>query len=154
MGLKPIPQTPLKGAYAQRELQRYQRRHGPQIGRDLTRPAMSPLPAARAFAALSRLAPAHAQAFAAAVLAAYWHEGLEMDTVPALREAGQRAGVPGALLAQALHEPNAAAWLRAEVDQAVAQGVFGSPFFLVDGEPFFGLDKLELLDEWLACGGW
>ena len=22
------------------------------------------------------------------------------------------------------------------------------------GEPFFGVDKLELVDEWLAAGGW
>jgi len=32
--------------------------------------------------------------------------------------------------------------------------VFGSPFFFVDGEPFWGSDRLEQLDEWLAGGGW
>ena len=36
----------------------------------------------------------------------------------------------------------------------LARGVFGSPFFIVDGEPFFGVDKLELVDEWLSRGGW
>jgi 2-hydroxychromene-2-carboxylate isomerase len=32
--------------------------------------------------------------------------------------------------------------------------VFGSPFFVIDGEPFFGLEKMELVEEWLASGGW
>ena len=44
--------------------------------------------------------------------------------------------------------------LRAAVDRSLARGVFGSPFFIVDGEPFFGLEKMELVDEWLASGGW
>ena len=54
----------------------------------------------------------------------------------------------------ALADPAAATLLRAEVDAAVAQGVFGSPFVIADGEPFFGVDNLELLDQWLASGGW
>jgi 2-hydroxychromene-2-carboxylate isomerase len=32
--------------------------------------------------------------------------------------------------------------------------VFGSPFILVDGEPFWGADRLAQLDLWLARGGW
>ena len=46
------------------------------------------------------------------------------------------------------------AHLRAAVERSLARGVFGSPFFLVGEEPFFGLEKMELLDEWLATGGW
>jgi acyl-coenzyme A synthetase/AMP-(fatty) acid ligase len=44
--------------------------------------------------------------------------------------------------------------LRAAVERSLARGVFGSPFFLVGEEPFFGLEKMELLEEWLATGGW
>jgi 2-hydroxychromene-2-carboxylate isomerase len=40
------------------------------------------------------------------------------------------------------------------VAASLALGVFGSPFFIVDGEPFWGSDRLELLDEWLTRGGW
>ena len=32
-----------------------------------------------------------------------------------------------------------------ENEQAIAKGVFGSPFFIVDGEPFWGSDRIELL---------
>ena len=44
--------------------------------------------------------------------------------------------------------------LRAEIDSAMARGVFGSPYFIVDGEPFWGADRLEQVDRWLATGGW
>jgi 2-hydroxychromene-2-carboxylate isomerase len=39
------------------------------------------------------------------------------------------------------------------MDQALARGVFGSPYFIVDGEPFWGLDRLDQLQRWLETGG-
>ena len=38
---------------------------------------------------------------------------------------------------------------RAEVDAAVARGVFGPPYIVVDGEPFWGLDRFDQLERWL-----
>lgn len=64
------------------------------------------------------------------------------------------AGLVASVADEALADPRAAALLRGEVDAAVARGVFGSPFVIADGEPFFGVDNLELLEEWLARGGW
>ena len=32
-------------------------------------------------------------------------------------------------------------------------GVFGSPFVIVDGEPFWGVDRFDQLERWLATGG-
>ena len=40
------------------------------------------------------------------------------------------------------------------VDTALARGVFGSPFFIVDGEPFWGCDRIPMLEAWIARGGW
>ena len=42
--------------------------------------------------------------------------------------------------------------LKAEIDLAEARGVFGSPFFIVEGEGFWGNDRLPQLDRWLANG--
>lgn len=36
--------------------------------------------------------------------------------------------------------------VRAEADLATAKGVFGSPFVLFDGEPFWGFDRFEQLE--------
>ena len=39
--------------------------------------------------------------------------------------------------------------MRAEVEAALAKGVFGSPYIIVDGEPFWGFDRFEQIDRWL-----
>jgi 2-hydroxychromene-2-carboxylate isomerase len=44
--------------------------------------------------------------------------------------------------------------LRIEVDAAIERGGFGSPYVVVDGEPFWGSDRLEQIDRWLTTGGW
>jgi 2-hydroxychromene-2-carboxylate isomerase len=44
--------------------------------------------------------------------------------------------------------------LRAEVDAAVARKVFGSPYIFVDGEAFWGVDRLPQIEKWLKTGGW
>ena len=44
--------------------------------------------------------------------------------------------------------------LRREVDATLERGIFGSPFIIVDGEPFWGYDRLADIREWLERGGW
>ena len=154
MGMKPLPQTPLKGAYLARQIARYRRRHGVALARPAGGAPMNPLPAARLFAWLCVHRPENAKAFARAVFAGYWAQGRELDQPEALRDAMQVAALPAALAEEVLDAPEAAALLREEVDAAIARGAFGSPYFIVDGEPFFGVDNLELLDEWLGRGGW
>jgi 2-hydroxychromene-2-carboxylate isomerase len=44
--------------------------------------------------------------------------------------------------------------LKAETQAAIDRGVFGSPYIVVDGEPFWGFDRLEQVDRWLQDGGW
>ena len=55
---------------------------------------------------------------------------------------------------KALDNGDASKALRDEVDESVAHGVFGSPTFRVGKELFFGLEKLEVVDDWLRLGGW
>ena len=74
-----------------------------------------------------------------------------MDAVIAIAE---RVGADAAALQAGFASGEADRLLRAGVDQSLARGVFGSPFFIIDGEPFFGLEKMELVEEWLASGGW
>ena len=44
--------------------------------------------------------------------------------------------------------------LRARTDEALAKGVFGAPFVIVDGEGFWGSDRLAMVEQWLQRGGW
>ena len=57
-------------------------------------------------------------------------------------------------MAAALDEPAVKERARREVEAAIAAGVFGSPFFIVDGEPFWGSDRLPMVEEWIRRGGW
>ena len=49
-----------------------------------------------------------------------------------------------AVLAGMQDAPTKSRLIRAN-DEAIRKGVFGSPFFLVDGEPFWGSDRIALL---------
>ena len=44
-------------------------------------------------------------------------------------------------------------WLQ-ETGKAIDAGVFGSPFYIIDGEPFWGADRLWMIRRWLKSGGW
>jgi 2-hydroxychromene-2-carboxylate isomerase len=115
---------------------------------------MNPLPAARVFNWLAQASQEQAQAFARSALRAYWESNRQLDQPEELVAAGRAAQLPEPVVRDALEAPGASASLRASVEEAVAKGVFGSPFIIVDGEPFFGVDKLELVDEWMTRGGW
>jgi len=154
MGLRPLMSTPLKGDYIAREFERYCRKHGLRLARSIRDPLMDPLPVQRAFAWLIEHASEHALPFARAALHAHWHDGVALDVEAAIHAAGSAAGVPHETMREATSDPRASPLLRAEVEGAIARGVFGSPYFIIDGEPFFGADKLEEIDAWLRSGGW
>ncbi|MBI1835550.1 MAG: DsbA family protein, partial [Burkholderiales bacterium] len=43
--------------------------------------------------------------------------------------------------------------LKAACEEAVSKGIFGAPWLIVDGEAFWGNDRLPQLEKWLASGG-
>ena len=156
MGLKPIPETPLKGPYALRDAERYCRGHGivlsPPLGSG--RVQSRPLAAGRAFHWLRRHDPERAKPVAKRLLRAYWQEGVDIGTPETVTAIAASEGVDRAALGAAFDSGEAALLLRAAVDESLEAGVFGSPFFIVDGEPFFGLEKMEFMEDWLEKGGW
>ena len=64
-----------------------------------------------------------------------------------------QVGIDQKELLDALQEPDIKQRLVDETDGAIKKGVFGSPFVIADGEPFFGVDRFEILDEWLVTEG-
>ena len=148
MGLKPLMDTPLKGDYVERDVRRYAREHGVPMQRQPRDPVMNPLASARALAWTNRHAPERAGEVVHAIYHACWGLGQDLSTPASL------VPVLGEALAQAAGGDEAAALLRAEVEASIAAGVFGSPTLIIDGEPFWGVDKLEQAERWLASGGW
>lgn len=93
---------------------------------------------------------ARALSLARALAAACWEQGRDLTDAAVLADVVARAGLPAADLAARIADPAVKARLRANTERALALGVFGVPTFCVDGELFWGQDRLDLLAEHLA----
>jgi 2-hydroxychromene-2-carboxylate isomerase len=154
MGLKPLLETPLKGDYVLLDAARYKRKHGLALAREVSDPMMDPRPAARAFCWVKRYHPGLEGAFAQAVFDRYWCLGRDLALTDELVALAGPLGLDEQSFKQGMEGEESRADLRDSVSKALERGVFGSPFIIVDGEPFWGSDRLELVDEWLSSGGW
>jgi 2-hydroxychromene-2-carboxylate isomerase len=153
MGLKPLMQTPLKAGYIAHDKPRMARLFGvPLVQRDMA--GVNSVAAMRAFVWLQQQDAALAKRFARAVFEQLWARGEDITSPQDVRKACVAAGVDAdAALAAIATQPVKDA-LRAAVDQAIAQGVFGTPYFVVDGEPVWGVDRLWMVDHWLRHHSW
>jgi 2-hydroxychromene-2-carboxylate isomerase len=154
MGLKPLLETPLKSDYVLHDAARYMRRHGLQLARKLTDPVMDPRAAARGFYWVRRHRPGQEAAYAQVALDRYWRQGHDLGAPAQVAALAPAIGAEPAQMLAGIEGDQARADLREAVAASLARGVFGSPFFFVDGEPFWGSDRLEQVDEWLRSGGW
>ena len=157
MGLKPLLETPLKGDYVLNDAGRYTRRHGLTLARQVSDPMMDPRPAARAFYWVRRHHSGCEAAFARAVYDRYWRLGKDLSDpaeIAAVAASEPALGLDPKALIEGQASDEARNDLREAVAASIERGVFGSPFIFVDGEPFWGSDRLELVDDWLTRGGW
>jgi len=115
---------------------------------------MDPRAAGRAFHYVKHHHPALAAPLAHALYDAYWAEGKDLSTADAVAAVPLPAGLDADWLRAGTASDEAGTLLRSAVDASLKAGIFGSPTVVVDGEPFWGVEKLELLEEWLGCGGW
>lgn len=109
--------------------------------------------AVRAFYLLNEKMPAAAIPFAQSALRGYFCHGRDISDIEVISQMvsdasdclGPAAAVRGHLKADA-----AKAMLREAITAAVEKKVFGSPFVVIDGEPFFGVDRLPQIAAKLA----
>jgi 2-hydroxychromene-2-carboxylate isomerase len=148
-GQRALTEQPMRGPYHERDFARSAR----LLGVPFRLPAKFPffaLAASRAFYWLD--AGDRAKALAKAVYHAAFAEGRDVTPASTVAEIARPLGIGG--LEQGVDQPETKVHLREATDAAIARGVFGSPFFIVDGEPFWGHDRLAQVDHWLETGGW
>jgi 2-hydroxychromene-2-carboxylate isomerase len=88
--------------------------------------------------------------FSAAVLRACWAEEKDVGNPETLVALANGLGMDGkTLLAEAESEPVKAERER-DNQSAIAQNVFGAPTFVIDGELFWGQDRLDFVERKLA----
>ncbi len=152
-GQPPLVDVPLKGEYSRRDFSRTARLHGVAYRHPEKFP-VGTVAALRAFYWVSDRDPRQARRLAKSLYRAYFAEGRDIGGPATVLEVARAEGVDTEALARALEDPALKERAKREVDAAIAAGVFGSPFFIVDGEPFWGCDRLPMLEEWIRRGGW
>ncbi|MET0683278.1 MAG: 2-hydroxychromene-2-carboxylate isomerase [Casimicrobiaceae bacterium] len=152
-GMAPLTMVPLKGEYARRDFERSARFHGIAGFRMPPKFPIASQAPARIVLWLKARDPALATRVIKALYRAFFTAGVDISDPDAAASVAAREGVDGAVARAAIDDPAIKDALRREVEQAIARGVFGSPFFVVDGEPFWGLDRLDQVERWLSTGG-
>lgn len=146
----PLPKrAPERQAYRLTELRRWPKLLGVPLNVEPKHFPADDRPAARL--ALTAKARGHDIAeLTLAIPRACWAEERDIADVATLREIADACGLDGqALLQESEAEPGHQR-LDAACEQAIAAGCFGVPWYDVEGEPFWGQDRLELVEKKLA----
>lgn len=152
-GGSPLPSIPVKGPYHVRDMARTARYLGVEFRHPSVFPIASVAPT-RAFYWLNAKDPKRAKGLASALYRAYFVDDRDISKADETVAACARFGLHAEDVRAALNDPSVKDLARIEVDKAIALGAFGSPYLVVDGEPFWGSDRLDQVDRWLATGGW
>ena len=149
-GLPLKQRAPQRQAYRLVELARWHAQLGIPFNAQPRFAASGPDLAARwTFAAIER-DPQRALAFTSAVMRARWADERDIADAATLAACAEAAGLPAAALAERSVAPDIAARYDAATQEAVDRQVFGTPWYVVDGEPFWGQDRLDFVARKLA----
>ncbi len=138
--------VPAKQAYLIKDLQDWARQAGLTIHFP---PAVFPVNSVKAMRGCLLLEPeGKLVPFAGEVFEAYWTRGEDISQDAVLAALCERVGVePGRFLA-GIATPEIKAALKANTDEVIARGGFGSPTLFVGGDDmYFGNDRLGLVRE-------
>lgn len=141
--------SPARQSYRQLELARWSKRLGIPVTLE---PRFYPVdrePASRLVIA-AREQGADVLPLAHAILGAIWHEERDIANWDTLRDIASANGFDGARLVSAARAEGPAAQYRHDTQRAIDSGVFGSPTWVIEGERFWGQDRLDFLAERLG----
>lgn len=152
-GNVPLVHQPLKGDYSVHDWAR--------VSRFMKVPWQLPDPfpiathnAARLYYWLAAEDAERAKRFAKAAFHEYFAEGRDITSGAAVARVAAPLGVAAAEVERVVTDPAVKDGLKRRTDEAIARGVIGSPFVIVDGEGFWGSDRLWMVKKWMQTGGW
>lgn len=136
------PIVPKKN-YMHKDLQDWAREAGLKI---LFPPSVFPVNSVKAMRACIWLEPQGLQArFARAVFEAYWRDDKDISQDAVLGEICQNLKIDPAALFAGIAEPAIKEQLKANGEELIRRGGFGSPTMFVGDDMYFGNDRLPLL---------
>ena len=152
-GMAPLIGIPLKGEYTLKDFPRTAKFYGVDVAALPDDFPFSSIHAVRAFTWLQPDQPGKAHDLARALLDRAF-SGHPINSAELVADVATSIGIDRDTLLKAIEDPAVKDRVRVENDAAIALGVFGSPFVIADGEPFWGVDRFVQLDKWLETGGW
>lgn len=142
--------TPQRQHYRQIELSRWSRR----LGVPLTlNPGYYPVDRRPASCLLiaARMSELPALELSHLILQAIWREEKDISDWGTLCELSDRMGLNGKTLVDAARSPGVMEQYEQDTDRAIGAQVFGAPTYVIDGELFWGQDRLDFVEELLAA---
>lgn len=136
--------VPAKARYMLKDLRDWSRQAGLTIHMP---PTVFPVNSVKVMRACLVLEP-HGKLvdFARAAFEIYWAEDQDLSRDEVVREICVRAGVDPDLVFEGIARPEIKDELKANTQELIARGGFGSPTMFVDGDDmYFGNDRLELV---------
>lgn len=85
-----------------------------------------------------------------AFMRACWEQDRDISDAATLIDVASAAGLDGAALVKAAAEAAAQAEYDRLTQEAVDRQIFGAPTYVVEGEPFWGQDRLDFVDRALG----
>ena len=152
-GSSPVVNRPMMGAYSRRDMQRSARRL--QVPFRFPEPfPIATIAACRAVYWMERANADGAKPLAKALYRAYFVDGRNISEPDVVADVASESGADRDALLTGIQEPEIKERLKEVTNNAIERGIFGSPFFMVDDEPFWGHDRMDEVDRWLETGGW
>jgi len=150
-GLPLAKRHPARQRYRLVELQRWRERRGLSFN---IKPKFWPFEVnlADRFVIAVTVAGKDADPFLRRAFKALWEEERDLADPLVLAELAEAAGLDSASLMDVATGSTTEAIYALNLENAVAGDVFGSPAYVLDGEVFWGQDRLDLLDDALASG--
>ena len=137
---------PAKGRYMLRDLARFAERYGVPMRFNPYFP-LNTLTLMRLLVAVQLHQPERFEAALQALYQAIWVDGLNLGEPARVAEVLTAAGFDAESLLAQCAEPAVKEALKASSEEAVARGVFGAPSIFVEGELYFGQDRLDFVRE-------
>lgn len=152
-GNQPPGMVPAKGKYMNADMARCCKRHGIEIFSNPHFPLMNTRPLTGATIRLAE-EPAQQMKLLDAGFKHIWGKpdgGIDCGDEAQFKHAFGSDGFDADKLWALGNDPETKAILRANTEEAVARGAFGSPTFFVGDEMFFGHDRLDYAEEALTA---
>jgi 2-hydroxychromene-2-carboxylate isomerase len=151
IGTQPLIEYPKKGDYSRHDFERSARYAKVPFKMPPKFP-VNTVNAARALLWLQASGSAKAVSFVHRTFRAYFAEERDISDAAVLADIAEDLGVDKNAMLAAAQDPAIKDKLRLACEEALARGVFGAPYIVVDGEPFWGNDRLPQIALWLERG--